>query len=97
VLVELAHAFLAARGTGPAAPWHVDELAAPLCRPEAAHPAAPPPSGPLPHGRVPGGDHVAAPDGVLEPALVARLVQAAGGCHLVVTPWHGVLVPEAVR
>lgn len=96
-LVELAHAFLAARGAGSTAPWHVDELAEPLGHLERPHPGVPRPSAPLPHGRVPGGDHVAAPDGVLDQGLVARLVAAAGDPDLVVTPWHGVLVPEVGR
>ncbi|WP_090861064.1 nitrite reductase [Nocardioides lianchengensis] len=91
-LVVLAQRFLVAAGTGPDAPWHVDELALPLSEPFPLGGEAPAPSGPLPHGPVPGGLHVAAPDGVLDPDLVTRL--ASYERELVVTPWRGVLVPD---
>jgi precorrin-3B synthase len=42
---------------------------------------------------VTGADHVAIPDGVLTPGLVADLVARAP--ELVVTPWHGVVVPTS--
>ena len=90
-LVDLARRFLGVRGDGADAPWHVDELPEPLV------PAVPPAprsrvtSEPLPYGEVQGGTHVAAPDGVLDAAAVHRLAPHA---ELVVTPWHGVLVPD---
>jgi precorrin-3B synthase len=84
VLIGLARSFLATRTTE----WHVRELAellAPECPQDRL---APLPSGPLRYGEVAGGEHVAAPDGIVEPALVDLDVE------LVVTPWRGVLVPR---
>jgi precorrin-3B synthase len=89
-LVELARRFLGVRGDGPDAPWHVEELSEPLVVPVAADRRARVRSAPLPHGAVAGGTHVGAPDGVLGPELVEQL---APHDELVVTPWHGVLVP----
>lgn len=85
-LVALAARFCGVRGEGPEAPWHVDELPEPLApslpRDPRTHVHTPPPAY--------GGAHVAAPDGVLSPRLVAEL--ADRGHDLVVTPWRGVLV-----
>lgn len=92
-LVVLARRFVAAAGSDPTAPWHVDELPLPLSSPLPLDDTAPAPAGPLPFGPVPGGEHVEAPGGVVDPALAARL--AAYDRDLVVTPWKGVLVPEA--
>lgn len=94
-LVFLAQRFLSVAGTGPTAPWHVDELPLPLSHTLPLDENAPAATGPLAHGAVPGGQHVAAPDGVVDQALAARL--ASYDRELVVTPWKGVLVPEAVR
>jgi hypothetical protein len=45
---------------------------------------------------VPGGVHLPADDGVLTQGRVEGLLeQASGVAHLVVTPWHGVLIPNA--
>jgi precorrin-3B synthase len=93
-LHSLARRFAAARGEGPTAAWHVDELGVPLVAAEPADPRVPAAVPPLPHGPVPGGTHVPAPDGVLSPALVADLA-SRGTADLVVTPWRGVLVPGA--
>jgi len=100
VLLELTRRFLASRGDGPAAPWHVDELAdaSPLA------PAAPRDdrtrvrTGPPAHGLLRQDDglvarHVEVPDGVLTPALAASLAAPADG-ELLVTPWRGVVVPD---
>ncbi|WP_435742285.1 nitrite reductase [Nocardioides sp. SYSU DS0663] len=98
-LLGLAHAFLAARGTGPEAAWHVTELEHPLdhplAQPAAADPRAAVRTDPLPYGEGPAGLHVPAPGGVLDGAAVADLVELAGERELVVTPWRGVLVPAA--
>ncbi|RKN04656.1 nitrite reductase [Streptomyces radicis] len=96
-LTDLALAFLRARGEGPAAPWHVRELAVPLVAPVAPDPGLPPATAPLPYGDVPGGRHVEVADGALTRGLADELL--ATGVELVVTPWHGVLVPapEALR
>jgi precorrin-3B synthase len=95
-LVRLAREFLRARGTGPTAAWHVRELSAPLVPLHPRDPRADV-SGPRPpHGPVPGGVHVEVPGGVLDRERVDALVSAAeraGADQLVVTPWHGVLVP----
>ncbi|WGL51286.1 nitrite reductase [Nocardioides sp. BP30] len=90
-LVELATAFMAGRGEGPEAAWHVPELSAPLGPASPADPRLPAPSPALPFGRVAGGVHVGVPTGV-EPALAAELRDRSD--ELVVTPWRGVLVPE---
>ncbi len=91
-LADLAHRFLAARSEGPTAPWHVEELDAPLVEPGDRDPRVPAPGARAAYGRQPGGDHVAVPDGVLDRDLLDRLV--APGRELVVTPWHGVVVPD---
>jgi precorrin-3B synthase len=92
-LAAMARTFLRIRGGGVGAPWHVDELPAPLAAPVEPHPGALVRTPPLPYGAVPGGTHVQAPAGVLDAAAVAELVASAEGRELVVTPWRGVLVP----
>ena len=94
-LVRMAGRFLDLRGSGSAAPWHVRELTdelAPAYEPDTRLPA---PAGPLSYGEVAGGRHVDIPDGLLDRALVEALTAAAD--TLIVTPWHGVLVPEEAR
>lgn len=95
-LGELARDFLRTRGAGPEAPWHVPELASPLTSPLAT-PTPPAPgadvtSGPLPFGPVAGGEHVS----VGEDGIDADLATSWAGATdlVVVTPWHGVLIPE---
>lgn len=90
-LLDLARRFLAVRGDDVTAPWHVDELPAPLAEVHPRDPrtrvrADPPSYGP---------GHVAASDGVLTPDLVQRLT--ATGSDLVVTPWRSVLITDLVR
>jgi precorrin-3B synthase len=95
-LVELASQFLDARGTGANAPWHISELTRPLQPPAPADPRLPAPAPPLPYGTVPGGSHVPAAAGVLTRQLVQSLLDhAAHVAHVVVTPWRGILVPDA--
>ncbi|KAB2810719.1 nitrite reductase [Pimelobacter simplex] len=89
-LVALARDFLAARGTGPDAPWHVPELARPLAPPVPAADGATVATGPLPLGPVAGGRHVAVPDDGLDPSAIATWTAPT----VIVTPWHGVLIPE---
>ena len=88
-LVDLAHAFLRARGEGESAAWHVDELGSALLT-GARDGRTLRNSGPLPHGPFDGGVHVEVTDGVLTPDLAEEL--AATADHLVVTPWNGVVV-----
>jgi precorrin-3B synthase len=95
-LADLAAQFVAARGTRADAPWHIRELDRPLQPPVAADSRIPPAAPPLAYGKVPGGTHVPAEDNVLTPDLVGSLLEAAAGIrHVVVTPWRGVLVPNA--
>ncbi|MDT5145943.1 MAG: precorrin-3B synthase [Mycobacterium sp.] len=95
-LTALAYQFLDARGTGADAPWHIRELASPLQPPVAADPRIPTPAPPLRYGPVPGGTHVPAADGVLTFELVQSLIErSTGATYVVVTPWRGVLVPNA--
>ncbi|WP_408895859.1 nitrite reductase [Nocardioides sp. R1-1] len=89
-LVALARAFLAARGTGPDAAWHVPELAAPLVRPADPVPGATISTGPLPFGPVAGGEHVAVGEDGLDLAALSPWTAPA----VVVTPWNGVLIPS---
>lgn len=89
-LAGLARTFLSARGTGPAAAWHVDELPAPLAPVRAPEPGADVRGEPLPFGPVPGGEHVPVGDDGLTSADLA----AWRADTVVVTPWHGVLIPE---
>lgn len=94
-LADLARAFIDARGTGSDAPWHVDELTGSLIGSHRRDPRTRVTSTPPPYGVIGGGTYVEAPDGVLSPVLVARLVESMVGHPgpLVVTPWRGVLVP----
>lgn len=93
-LLARAREFQEARGDGPGAPWHVAELSAPLGRPAAPDPRLPSPAPPLPFGAVPGGTHHPWPESGLSRTDLPAL---PGGTDLVVTPWHGVLVPGAPR
>ncbi|WP_017588373.1 hypothetical protein [Nocardiopsis ganjiahuensis] len=96
-LLGFADEFLDRRGEGPAAPWHVAELPAPLAEPSEPAPGLPEPSPPLPYGTAPGGGlHTRVPDEGLDPAGTGELAdraEAAGHGELVVTPWRGVFVP----
>jgi precorrin-3B synthase len=94
-LAGLAASFVTRRGSGPSAPWHVEELAAAsgrLAQVLAADPRVPDPAPPLPFGDVPGGRHLAVPDGI-DRAFLDGLGDDVP--ELVVTPWHGVLVEGA--
>lgn len=92
-LAGLAAAFLTARGTGPDAPWHVRELDTPLREAVPADQRMPSWSCPLPYGPAAGGIHRNIPEGVLTPELGHALLEIAGP-DLVVTPWHGIFVPQ---
>jgi precorrin-3B synthase len=97
-LVHLARQFLDVRGTGANAAWHVRELAHPLQPAVLADPRIPAPAPPLVYGTVPGGVHVPVDDGVLtQPGARALLEQASAATYLVVTPWRGILIPDAAE
>lgn len=92
-LLALSRGFLAARGDGPDAAWHVGELATPLAPARAPEPGSCVRTEALAFGRVPGGEHVPVVDGLdradLDTWLAGRRVDT-----VVVTPWHGVLIPD---
>ncbi len=94
-ILELAHRFLLARGTGRSAAWHVDELETWLSPFRDREQATYVHQGPLRFGPVPGGEHVPAPEGRVDMALAESL--AASSASLVVTPWRGILVPGGSR
>ncbi|WP_169944417.1 nitrite reductase [Microbispora sp. H11081] len=94
-LAGLARLFLGARGAGPDAPWHVVELPEPLVAPVPRSRGVPAAAPPLAFGPVPGGVHRPVPARGLDRAAVERLCAAAP--ELLVTPWHGVLIPEGTR
>ncbi|WP_238694555.1 hypothetical protein [Nocardioides daphniae] len=91
-LAGLARRFLAVRGHGKSAAWHVRELAEPLELPQRPSSLLPTARARLPYGSVPGGRHVPVPEEGLDRPAVERL--CADASHLVVTPWRGVLIPE---
>uniref|UniRef100_UPI0025E1B378 precorrin-3B synthase n=1 Tax=uncultured Aeromicrobium sp. TaxID=337820 RepID=UPI0025E1B378 len=93
-LAELARCFLDARGGGPRAAWHVDELDHPLA-PEAPRDrrthvqARPWPFGIIEQRDGRAARHVAVPDGRLTRELAADLPDA-----VLVTPWRSIVVPD---
>jgi precorrin-3B synthase len=97
VLHALTRRFLARRGEGPASAWHVDELDRPMLeadRDSRTRVTTPRPS----YGRLRQVDgrlteHVEVPDGRLGSDLAERLLERAG-TEVVVTPWHGLLLPD---
>lgn len=89
-LTRLARRFLAHRGTGRDAAWHVNELPHPLSG-ATADLTGGVCSPPLPYGRVPGGLHLDAHGGLARDLIAAW----AATDHVVLTPWHGVLIPKA--
>ncbi|MBB6120962.1 nitrite reductase [Nocardiopsis algeriensis] len=100
-LIRFADEFLARRGDGPTAPWHVAELPSPPADPVPPDPRLPDPAPPLPYGPLPGGGrHVPVPGDGLDRSAAEALAEealAAGPGELVVTPWRGVLVPGGTQ
>ena len=88
-LLDLALCFLDRRGSGPTAAWHVAELAAPLAAACTPAPQSCVRTDPLPYGPVPGGLHLDARDGLTGDDIARWAVD-----RVVLTPWHGVLIPE---
>lgn len=91
-LCALAEEFVVRRGAGEAAVWHVRELAVPLAPPQPPDPRLPAPSRALPYGQVDGGRHVRVAETGLDGATADDLLDGAE--EVVVTPWHGILVPD---
>lgn len=91
-LITLAREFLAARGAGADAPWHVEELPEPFRSTRAPDARLPEACRPLTYGEVPGGRHVPVPDEGLDRAAVHALTDGADA--VIVTPWRGILLPN---
>ncbi|HXH79460.1 nitrite reductase [Nocardioides sp.] len=91
-LTQLAREFAVRRGAAPSAPWHVVEMTDPLVGSALPDPRLPEPTSPLPFGQVPGGWHAEVAREGLDRGTVSALTAAVA--HVVITPWHGVLVPE---
>jgi len=98
-LLDLAHAFLRARGQGEDAAWHVDELAAAsLAELHAGaererDPRTDVHCDPLPYEGFGSGIHVEVPDGVLTPQTLKVVLDIALTDHVIVTPWRGLVLP----
>lgn len=96
IMIELAHAFVRVRqGVSPWA-WRISELD----RPDAldariSSVSVPAAAGPVPFGAVLGAASVGVPLALLTPRQVAAIDRAAGGGAVVVTPWRGIVVPDA--
>lgn len=104
-LVGLARAFLAARGSGPQAAWHVRELSSDLIAElvpgldfgldsGTRDPRTLVHADPLPYGRFEASEHREVPDGVLTPELLDGLLDGlltGAPAPLVVTPWNGIV------
>lgn len=97
-LLDLAREFLAVRGDGVDAPWHVGELRRPLAPARFPHPDALVRGAALPHGPVPGGvHHPVGTEGLSTDDVLgwgAPCATDSPDADLVVTPWRGVLVPH---
>jgi precorrin-3B synthase len=96
-LHDLTRRFLDARGSGPTAAWHVDELDGPLLTGE-RDPRSRVTSGPPPYGVLVQGDgrlveHLEVPEGRITPDLAAHVLGRAGD-EVVVTRWRSVLLPD---
>lgn len=99
VLLDLAARFVRARGDGPDAPWHIDELSTPLVeihhardlRTQVASPF--PPRGKLTQEDGRTAEVVDVPDGVLTHDLATQVLARAGH-DLIVTPWHSLVLPD---
>ena len=100
-VLELAGRFLAVRGTGNTALWHVDELpgkgAELLDHTHERDERTLTTSGPPVFGKVAQDDgrealNIEVPGGTLTPQLAAHL--AGLGAELIVTPWRSIIVPD---
>lgn len=89
-IADLARAFLAARGSGAAAAWHVRELASPLAPATDRDPRVPTPAAPPAFGPVAGGLHLEVPDAGIDRDLLDSIAVP----EVVVTPWRGLFLPQ---
>ena len=93
-LLDLARAFVYARGTGPDAPWHVIELTADLTAPQPPDPRLPDHTAQLAPGTHHQDDgrralHAVVPNGGIGPGL-----SLPGDGPVIITPWRSVIVPD---
>jgi len=93
-LTALARRFLDVRGDGPEAPWHVDELAAPLDEPHQRDPRTRTSADPWPTGIIRQHDgrvaeHRPVPEGRLTRELAEDLPD-----EILVTPWRSLIIPD---
>ncbi len=99
VLVDLAARFVRARGDHPDAPWHIDELEAPIVETHHARDLRTQVTSPFPpRGELTQDDGrtatiVDVPDGLLTHKLATQLLARAGR-DLIVTPWRSVVLPD---
>ncbi|HJR88709.1 MAG TPA: nitrite reductase [Aeromicrobium sp.] len=102
VLLDLAARFVRARGEGADAPWHVDELEAPLTelhhardlRTQVTSPFRPRGELTQDDGRI--AEIVEVPDGIVTHDLATHVLARAGS-DLIVTPWRSLVLPDLAR
>ncbi|MEV7397681.1 nitrite reductase [Aeromicrobium sp. NPDC092404] len=101
-LLSYAAAFLASRGDGETALWHVDELPEGGAELLGIHhardlrtqvSALPPPYGIIAQDDGRSAEHLAVPDGLLTPELAAEILGRAGS-EVIVTPWRSIVIPD---
>lgn len=92
-LTGLCRAFLEHRGAGSSAAWHLDEIGA-FGPTEPPDPRTDVRADPPPYEVTEAYEHVRVPDGVLSPKRVDHLLGTTSADELVVTPWHGVVIPR---
>ena len=92
-LTALGHKFLEHRGAGSSAAWHLDEVGA-FGPTEPPDPRTDVHADPPTYGVTETYEHVRVPDGVLSPTRVDHLLATTSPGELVVTPWHGVVIPR---
>lgn len=93
-LVDLARRFVDARGSGPLAPWHVDELPVDLMRAQPRDPRTQVVAEPWPFGMIEQRDgrlarHLEVPGGRLTRTGASGLPDT-----VIVTPWRSLIVPD---
>jgi precorrin-3B synthase len=101
-LLSYARTFLDLRGAGESALWHVDELPEGGTELLGEHhardlrtqvSALPPPYGIIAQDDGRSAEHLAVPDGLLTPELVAAILDRAG-TEVIVTPWRSIVIPD---